>query len=134
MARTPSMFAQSSPRRFPRGCVRLIIIVSLSWLYVDARSARRIETGRPASGGRKPHRADSGEFWLCSLALADKRYAPAMDLNLLRAELARTPSVAPAGRVRAVTGLAVRATLPGARIGEVVRIRRRGEPLDAEIV
>ncbi|MEY4546210.1 MAG: hypothetical protein RL685_2405 [Pseudomonadota bacterium] len=57
-----------------------------------------------------------------------------MDLNQLRAELARTPSVAPAGRVRAVTGLAVRATLPGARVGEVVRIRRRGEPLDAEIV
>ena len=57
-----------------------------------------------------------------------------MDLNQLRAELARTPSVVPAGRVRAVTGLAVRATLPGARIGEVVRIRRRGEPLDAEIV
>ncbi|MEO8182284.1 MAG: FliI/YscN family ATPase [Deltaproteobacteria bacterium] len=57
-----------------------------------------------------------------------------MDLNLLRAELARTPSVMPAGRVRAVTGLAVRATLPGARIGEVVRIRRRGEPLEAEIV
>jgi type III secretion protein N (ATPase) len=57
-----------------------------------------------------------------------------MDLNQLRAELARTPSVASAGRVRAVTGLAVRATLPGARIGEVVRIRRRGEPLDAEIV
>jgi type III secretion protein N (ATPase) len=40
----------------------------------------------------------------------------------------------PAGRVRAVTGLAVRATLPGARIGEIVRIRRRGQPLDAEIV
>jgi type III secretion protein N (ATPase) len=57
-----------------------------------------------------------------------------MDLNALRAQLARTPSVTPAGRVRAVTGLAVRATLPGARIGEVVRIRRRGEPLDAEIV
>lgn len=57
-----------------------------------------------------------------------------MDLKALRAELARTPSVTPAGRVRAVTGLAVRATLPGARIGEVVRIRRRGEPLDAEIV
>jgi type III secretion protein N (ATPase) len=36
--------------------------------------------------------------------------------------------------VTAVTGLAVRATLPGARIGEVVRIRRRGQPLDAEIV
>lgn len=57
-----------------------------------------------------------------------------MDFDALRAELARTPSVTPAGRVRAVTGLAVRATLPGARIGEVVRIRRRGEPLDAEIV
>src|SRR6185295_9497811 len=61
-------------------------------------------------------------------------YAPGMDLNQLRAELARTPSVTPAGRVRAVTGLAVRATLPGARIGEIVRIRRRGQPLDAEIV
>lgn len=57
-----------------------------------------------------------------------------MDLKALRAELARTPSVTLAGRVRAVTGLAVRATLPGARIGEIVRIRRRGEPLDAEIV
>ncbi len=57
-----------------------------------------------------------------------------MDLKALRAELARTPSVIPEGRVRAVTGLAVRGTLPGARIGEVVRIRRRGEPLDAEIV
>jgi type III secretion protein N (ATPase) len=57
-----------------------------------------------------------------------------VDLEALRAQLARTPSVVPAGRVRAVTGLAVRATLPGARIGEVVRIRRRGEPLDAEIV
>ena len=57
-----------------------------------------------------------------------------MDLKALRAELARTPSVTPAGRVRAVTGLAVRATLPGARVGEIVRIRRRGEPLEAEIV
>jgi ATP synthase in type III secretion protein N len=57
-----------------------------------------------------------------------------MDLKALRAELARTPSVTLAGRVRAVTGLAVRATLPGARIGEIVRIRRRGEPLEAEIV
>jgi FliI/YscN family ATPase len=57
-----------------------------------------------------------------------------MDLKALRAELARTPSVSPEGRVRAVTGLAVRATLPGARIGEIVRIRRRGVPLDAEIV
>ena len=57
-----------------------------------------------------------------------------MDLDALRAGLARTPSVTPAGRVRAVTGLAVRATLPGARIGEIVRIRRRGQPLDAEIV
>lgn len=57
-----------------------------------------------------------------------------MDLDALRQGLARTPSLAPAGRVRAVTGLAVRATLPGARVGDLVRIRRRGEPLDAEIV
>lgn len=57
-----------------------------------------------------------------------------MDRESLRAELARTPAVIPSGRVCAVTGLAVRATLPGARIGDVVSIRRRGEPLRAEIV
>ncbi len=36
--------------------------------------------------------------------------------------------------MRSVTGLALRASLPGARIGDVVRVRRRGEPLLAEIV
>ncbi len=36
--------------------------------------------------------------------------------------------------MRAVTGLAVRATLPGARIGEIVSIGRRGDPLLGEIV
>ena len=38
------------------------------------------------------------------------------------------------GRVRSVTGLSLRASLPGARIGEVVAIRRAGEPLLGEIV
>lgn len=38
------------------------------------------------------------------------------------------------GKVRAVTGLAVRATLPAARIGDVVVVRRKGEPLLGEIV
>lgn len=57
-----------------------------------------------------------------------------MDLDALRQQLGNTPSLKPSGRVTAVTGLAVRATLPGARIGEVVRIGRRGQPLEAEIV
>lgn len=57
-----------------------------------------------------------------------------MDLEALKSRLNATPTVLPVGRVRAVTGLAVRASLPGARIGEVVVLRRRGEPLAGEIV
>jgi type III secretion protein N (ATPase) len=57
-----------------------------------------------------------------------------MDLDALRAELAGTPTVRVLGRVRAVTGLAARLTMPGARIGDVVVMRRRGEPLLGEVV
>jgi ATP synthase in type III secretion protein N len=57
-----------------------------------------------------------------------------MDLEALRAALARTPSVRVLGRVRAVTGLAIRLSLPGARVGDVLVIRRRGEPLLGEVV
>jgi type III secretion protein N (ATPase) len=39
------------------------------------------------------------------------------------------------GRVRALVGLAIHATLPGTRVGEVVEIERLGaEPLEAEVV
>ncbi|HEX6275802.1 MAG TPA: FliI/YscN family ATPase [Polyangiaceae bacterium] len=57
-----------------------------------------------------------------------------MDLEALRARLAGTPTLRPVGRVVAVTGLLVRLTLPGARVGDLVVIRRRGEALGAEIV
>ncbi len=58
----------------------------------------------------------------------------AVDLDALRARLAATPALRPVGRVVAVTGLAVRATLPGARVGDVVLLKRRGSPLPAEVV
>lgn len=38
------------------------------------------------------------------------------------------------GRVVAVRGLLLRFTLPGVRMGDVVTVRRRGEPLPAEVV
>ncbi len=57
-----------------------------------------------------------------------------MDIDELRARLAETPALRPLGRVRAVTGLTVRLVLPGARVGDVVLLRRRGDPLPAEIV
>ncbi|MBK6694390.1 MAG: FliI/YscN family ATPase [Myxococcales bacterium] len=57
-----------------------------------------------------------------------------MDREALSALLRSTPSVAVTGRVQAVTGLAVRFTLPGARIGDVVLIKRRGEPLSCQVV
>jgi type III secretion protein N (ATPase) len=57
-----------------------------------------------------------------------------MDLDALRRGLADAPALSPQGRVRAVTGLSVRLALPGARVGDVVVLRRRGGPLLAEIV
>jgi ATP synthase in type III secretion protein N len=57
-----------------------------------------------------------------------------MDFDALRAKLADTSALEPVGTVRAVTGLSVRLALPGARVGDVVVLRRRGEPLRAEIV
>lgn len=57
-----------------------------------------------------------------------------MDLEALRRKLETVATVSGAGRVRAVTGLALRATLPGARVGEVVVVRRAGGPLWGEIV
>ncbi|MCS6902160.1 MAG: FliI/YscN family ATPase [Myxococcales bacterium] len=57
-----------------------------------------------------------------------------MDLEALRKTLRGVSTVQGVGQVRAVTGLALRALLPGARVGEVVVIRRVGEPLRGEIV
>lgn len=57
-----------------------------------------------------------------------------MDLDALRAKLSETTALRPVGRVVGVTGLLLRVLLPGARISDVLLIRRRGEPLLAEIV
>lgn len=57
-----------------------------------------------------------------------------MDVDALRARLAETAALKVTGRVRAVTGLSVRLLLPGARIGDVVLLGRRGQPLPAEVV
>lgn len=58
----------------------------------------------------------------------------AVDLESLRAKLAGTSGLRSTGSVQAVTGPSVRVTLPSARIGDVLVIRRRGEPVLAEIV
>jgi type III secretion protein N (ATPase) len=57
-----------------------------------------------------------------------------VDLETLRARLAETPTLRPVGRVVGVTGLLVRLTLPGARVGDLVIVRRRGGGLGAEVV
>lgn len=53
---------------------------------------------------------------------------------MLRAELAATPSLRPVGRVVAATGVLLRVVLPGARVGDLVRVRRPSGELTAEIV
>jgi ATP synthase in type III secretion protein N len=58
-------------------------------------------------------------------------------LGKLRAQLGSTPAAQPRGRVRALTGLSIRAALPGARIGDVAIVERpekRGGPLPCEVV
>lgn len=57
-----------------------------------------------------------------------------MDLEALRRRLQDTPTAAVRGRVLAVTGLALRFALPGARVGDVVVVQRRGGPLACEVV
>jgi type III secretion protein N (ATPase) len=57
-----------------------------------------------------------------------------LDVEALRTRLAAVPTVRPTGRVRAVTGLSLRFSMPGVRVGDVVVVRRRGEPLACEVV
>jgi FliI/YscN family ATPase len=57
-----------------------------------------------------------------------------VDFDALKERLRSTPALRPVGRVLGVTGLTVRLALPGARMGDVVIVRRRGEPMFAEIV
>ena len=57
-----------------------------------------------------------------------------MDIDALKARLAATPTTRPTGRVIAVTGLSIRFALPGVRVGDVVHVKRRGEPLPCEVV
>jgi type III secretion protein N (ATPase) len=57
-----------------------------------------------------------------------------VDFEALKARLAETTALRPVGRVVGVTGLLLRVLLPGARISDVLLIRRRGEPLLAEVV
>jgi FliI/YscN family ATPase len=56
------------------------------------------------------------------------------DLDALREELRAVAPARATGRIRGVTGLRITATLPGARIGDVVVVQRRGGPLLAEVV
>lgn len=57
-----------------------------------------------------------------------------MDVDALRERLAAVPALRPRGRVLGLVGLSLRLALPGARVGDVVVVHRRGEPLGAEVV
>jgi ATP synthase in type III secretion protein N len=58
----------------------------------------------------------------------------ALDLEALKEKLAGASTVRPTGRVLGVTGLSLRFALPGVRVGDVVTVKRRGEPLACEVV
>jgi type III secretion protein N (ATPase) len=58
----------------------------------------------------------------------------ASDIDAIKARLAQVPTLRATGRVVSVMGVSLRFAMPGARIGDVVRVRRRGEPLACEVV
>ena len=55
-------------------------------------------------------------------------------LEALKARLAGGNTLRTTGRVLGVTGLSLRCALPNVRIGDVIHVQRRGEPLACEIV
>ncbi|HXN33421.1 MAG TPA: FliI/YscN family ATPase [Polyangiaceae bacterium] len=57
-----------------------------------------------------------------------------VDVEALKAKLAQASTLRATGRVLGVTGLSLRFTMPGVRIGDVVTVRRRGAPLACEVV
>ncbi len=57
-----------------------------------------------------------------------------IDREAIREKLAQTQSLRITGRVTSVTGLALRFTMPGVRVGDVVSVLKRGAPLMAEVV
>ncbi len=57
-----------------------------------------------------------------------------MDSDALRKHLGAASTLKAEGRVTAVTGLSLKVALPGARIGDLLTVARRGEPLQAEVV
>ncbi len=57
-----------------------------------------------------------------------------VDLDAPKSRLAQVSTLRTRGRVTAVTGLSLRFAMPGVRVGDVVHVRRRGEPLACEVV
>jgi len=58
----------------------------------------------------------------------------AVDVDALKSRLAQTSTLRVTGRVISVTGLSLRFAMPGARVGDMVRVKRRGEPLTNKIM
>src|ERR1700733_15096394 len=58
----------------------------------------------------------------------------AVDVDALKLRLAQTSTLRATGRVISVTGLSLRFAMPGARVGDMVRVNGRGEPLACEVV
>lgn len=57
-----------------------------------------------------------------------------VDVEVLRATLAQASTLRATGRVVAVTGYSLRFILAGVRVGDVVHVKRRGDPLACEVV
>jgi type III secretion protein N (ATPase) len=57
-----------------------------------------------------------------------------LNLDALRAHLRDVAPIRSRGRVRAVTGLSLTFTMPAVRVGDLVQVLRRGQPLPCEVV
>jgi FliI/YscN family ATPase len=76
----------------------------------------------------------AAERWAAPLATAEGE--PLLDLSALVARIEAAPTFAARGRITEVTGLVLRAQVPGVRVGELCQIHSflAQEPLPAEVV
>jgi type III secretion protein N (ATPase) len=85
----------------------------------DERVALSERPGQALGGSRKAAASDT---------------VRAVDKERLRAELALASPARTTGKITGVTGLSMTASLPGAKVSDLVVVKRRGPPLVAEIV
>src|SRR5262249_32569807 len=104
-----------------------------SWTWIAHRGRAGRRSDRPL---RSREEADSRSRGRARARIRRQAQGRGGEVSLqaIKAKLAATAAIRPVGRVVAVTGLSLKFSMPGVRVGDVVMIKRRGDPLACEVV